>query len=467
MRRFANIGRREVTSLPTPPEYDMTPEQLAQKKKEEAKNGAASDGDGRISSSYGENVVVVSNQELALRVATFHRCVSLRANTMAQLTCQYQRLNRDGGNFIQDNYGKAGEINYLLQRRPNPMMTAFEMWRQTELETIFRGNAFILVDRDEDGWPRAFWLAGCAGYNQVDDTYTLTWNEPGGVMSGVFSSADVIHIANTFRPYGGLMGIPLLQFARDTLSLNATLAKESLESAGKGGKVKLILQQEKQGSFGLNGGLVKKQQIVKYAQEVEDAIYSHDVIGLHGITNVSPISMNANEMQLFEQRQFGVPEICRLLDVPRSLAMDGSNSSYKTPEADRLDFLMNCIQPKRRLIEDELNSKLLNRYDFGKRRIHLCELPLMMFDKKGQAQIDKMNLETGSMTVNEIRKQYDMPAVPDGDKVYISTNLAELGSDKLRGNSGGNPEPGGGSQGDDGAAPAAPKQQPAQEGGEE
>jgi hypothetical protein len=78
-----------------------------------------------------------------------------------------------------------------------------------------------------------------------------------------------------------------------------------------------------------------------------------------------------------------------------------------------------------------------------------------------------MNLETGAMTVNEIRKQYDMPAVAEGDRVYISTNLSELGSDKLSGNGGGNPEPGG-SQGDDGAAPAATQTpQPSQKGGEQ
>ena len=91
----------------------------------------------------------------------------------------------------------------------------------------------------------------------------------------------------------------------------------------------------------------------------------------------------------------------------------------------------------------------------------------MMFDKKGQAEIDKMNLETGAMTVNEIRKQYDMPAVAEGDRVYISTNLAELGSDKLSGNGGGNPEPNG-LAGNDGAAPAATQTpQPTQEGGEQ
>ena len=382
---------------------------------------------------------MVTNQEVALRIASFYRCVSLRANTMAQLTCKYQRLNREGGNYIEDNYGRNGELNYLLQVSPNPLMTSFDLWRQVEIETIMRGNAFILIERDETMWPTAFWLAHCAGYDPINNRYTLNWNGIGGTKTATVDAGDVIHIPNTFRYPGGYMGIPTLQYAKDMLSLSATLDHEALENAAKGGKVKLILQQEKSPMRGLSGGLVKKQELIKYASEVEEAIYSHDVIGLHGITNVSPISMNANEMQLFQQREFGVSEICRMLDVPRSLNMDGSNSSYKTPEADRLDFLMNCIQPKRRHIEDELNRKLLTRYDYGRRRIHLCELPLMLFDRKGQAAIDKDRLATGAGTVNEIRQQYDLPSVPDGDIVYVSTNLAELGSAKLRDVSAGRP----------------------------
>lgn len=382
--------------------------------------------------SYSENVVTVRSEMVALKIASFHRCVSLRANTMAQLTCQYQRLNREGGNFVEDNYGRNGELNYLLQVSPNPLMTAFDMWRQVEVETIMRGNAFILIERDETMWPTAFYLASCAGYNPITNQYTLTWNAVGGTKTATVDAANVIHIPNTFRDHGGYMGIPTLEHAKNMLSLSATLDHEALEDAAKGGKVKLILQQEKSPMRGLPGGLVKKQELNKYANEVEKAIYSHDVIGLHGITNVSPISMNANEMQLFQQREFGVSEICRMLDVPRSLNMDGSNSSYKTPEADRLDFLMNCIQPKRRLIEDELNRKLLTRLDFGNRRIHLCELPLMLFDSESRAKIAEARLKSGIGTVNELRKEWDLPAVEGGDIVYISTNLAELGSDKLR-----------------------------------
>lgn len=384
---------------------------------------------------YEENVAYVGSQEAALRIATFYRCLELRANTMAQLTVQYQRLNKEGGNFVESNFGMYGMLNYLLQVEPNPLTTAFDLWRQVEVEIVTRGNAFVLIERDADKWPKAFWLAMLAGYDPVKDEYTLTYNGRGGQKSVTASARDVLHFPNTFRNPGGYLGISTLQHAREMLSLSATLDKSALETAAKGGRMKLLIGEEKpaasQGTMAFN--MFDKKEMDNYAREVQSKLYGNDVVALRGLEKVQNISMSAADMQLFDQRQFGVAEICRMMSVPRSLAMDGSNSSYKTPEADRLDFLMNCIQPKRRLLEDELNRKLLAATDFGSRRIHLCELPLMMFDKKGQAEIDKMNLETGSMTVNEIRKQYDMPAVENGDIVYISTNLAELGSDKLRG----------------------------------
>jgi hypothetical protein len=67
----------------------------------------------------------------------------------------------------------------------------------------------------------------------------------------------------------------------------------------------------------------------------------------------------------------------------------------------------------------------------------VCELALRRLDAKGQAEIDKLHLESG-WSPNEIRSQYDLPSIENGDAHYVSTNLAEVGSEKLRGK-GGNP----------------------------
>ena len=51
---------------------------------------------------------------------------------------------------------------------------------------------------------------------------------------------------------------------------------------------------------------------------------------------------------------------------------------------------------------------------------------------KRQAEIDIKRLQSG-WSPNEIRGQYDMPAVEGGDDHYVGTNLAVAGSDKLKG----------------------------------
>jgi hypothetical protein len=63
----------------------------------------------------------------------------------------------------------------------------------------------------------------------------------------------------------------------------------------------------------------------------------------------------------------------------------------------------------------------------------MCEMPLLRMDKETQAKVDKTRLESGTATVNELRRDWDMPTVEKGYIVYISTNLAELGSEKLSG----------------------------------
>ena len=90
------------------------------------------------------------------------------------------------------------------------------------------------------------------------------------------------------------------------------------------------------------------------------------------------------------------------------------------------------------ILPEAVPMEFLNGNDFGKRRIHLCELPLLRMDLERQAKVDQLHLQMG-WTVNEIRNQYDMPAIENGDIPYVSTNLAELGSAKLRENGSGRP----------------------------
>jgi phage portal protein BeeE len=286
--------------------------------------------------------------------------------------------------------------------------------------------------------PKNLWLAWCGGYDYMTNTYTLTYNTEHGMRSKFQAPAeDVIHWRNTFRHPDGYMGIPTHVYAIQTLSQIATQKQLALETAAKGGRMKLLIGEEKpaQGAGTLAFGMFNKETMQKYADEINERIYVKDVVALRGLQSVQNISMTAQDMQMMEMLGVSLDDCARYWATPRPLLMLDTNSHYNDYTNATMEYLQRTIAPLARELEDLFDAKFLTSADFGKRRFHMCELPLLRMDLERQAKVDQLHLQMG-WTVNEIRNQYDMPAIKNGDIPYVSTNLAELGSEKLSGNVG-------------------------------
>ena len=82
--------------------------------------------------------------------------------------------------------------------------------------------------------------------------------------------------------------------------------------------------------------------------------------------------------------------------VPRPMLMLDTNSHYTTYTNATLEYLQRTVQPDVTEMEQEFNRKLLRREDFGRRRIHMCEQPLLVSTRKAQAKVDQLQLQTGA-----------------------------------------------------------------------
>lgn len=387
---------------------------------------------------YQERIVHVRNAGLSLTVPAVYRAIELRAKTEAQFAIQCQMLHKAGGNYVQDPTNPGRALNYLLQLQPNPISSISNLISQVVIDRLTNGNAFVYIERDHWRDPVAFWIAECAGYNQFSGTYSLTYQDQYGIQKNVEAPReDVLHFPNTFKQQNGFWGIGTLRYAYDTLSLIKTQTSQALETVAKGGRMKLVIGEEKpaQSAGTLAYGLLGKEHIDKYAEELSQKVYQQDVVGIRGLNALHNISMTSQDMQVMEHLNMGLDDVARFFGTPRPLLMLDSNSHYTTYTNATLEYLQRTVQPDIIEMEQEFNRKLLSRSDFGKRRIHFCEQPLLRLDKEAQAKVDQLQLQTGAATVNEIRAQYDRPSVEGGDIVYVSTNLAELGSEKLRGGS--------------------------------
>lgn len=390
--------------------------------------------------SFEERVVIARSPQIALTVSAVYRAVELRAKTIGQMVMQYQTKDSEKGNFVPSMWGSGKKLNYLLQVEPNPIMSASSLWEQATINRLMMGNGFVYIERDYFGDVLNLWLASCGGYNPEKGTYVIAYmdgNRP--VVKAEVPRQDVLHFANTFRYQNGFWGVSTLQYAFETLTTIKTQKAQALETAAKGGRMKLIIGEDTSRTVSpIAAGLFDKAQMEAYADEVNHRIYQKDVIALRALDKVQNISMSAQDMQMIEQMNLGLDDVARFFGTPRPLLMLDTNSHYNDYQNATMEYLQRTIAPDARDIEDECFRKFLNGNDFGKRRIHLCELPLLRMDLERQAKVDQLHLQMG-WTVNEIRNQYDMPAIENGDIPYVSTNLAELGSAKLRENGSGRP----------------------------
>ena len=385
--------------------------------------------------SYEEKVVRVTNPQASLTVSAVYRAVELKAKTLGSMEMQYQRKDSEGGNFVPSMWGEGRTLNWLMQKRANPIMTGCELFQQMSINRELLGNAFVYIERDSMGTPFNLWLAWCGGYDYMNNTYTLTYNTDHGMRSRFQAPAeDVIHWRNTYRHTDGYMGIPTHVFAIQTLSQIATQKQLALETAAKGGRMKLLIGEEQpaNGSGTLAFGMFNKESMQKYADEINERIYQKDVVALRGLSSIQNISLTASDMQMFEMLGVSLDDCARYYGTPRPLLMLDTNSHYNDYTNATMEYLQRTIAPLARELEDLFEAKFLTAADFGKRRFHMCELPLLRMDLEKQAKVDQLHLQMG-WTVNEIRNQYDMPAIEKGDIPYVSTNLAELGSEKLSG----------------------------------
>ena len=393
------------------------------------------------SGSFEEKVVRVTNPNMSLTISAVYRAVELKAKTIGQMEMQYQRRDSVGGNFTPSMYGDGRILNWMLQKRPNPIMTGSELFQQMSIHRELLGNAYVYIERDWQGTPKNFWLALCGGYDPMTGTYTLTFNTDRGMRSRFEAPReDVIHWRNTYRHPDGYMGIPTHLYAIQTLSQIATQKQLATETAAKGGRMKLLIGEEK--PVGMNGtlaaGQFDKEKAQRYADELNDRIYVKDVTSLHGLDKVVNISMTSQDMQMLEMLGISLDDCARYYATPRPLLMLDTNSHYNDYTNATMEYLQRTIAPLARELEDLFDTAFLTAADFGNRRFHMCELPLLRMDLERQAKVDQLRLQMG-WTPNEIRNQYDMPAIENGDIPYVSTNLAEIGSDKLRSSGAGRP----------------------------
>lgn len=139
-----------------------------------------------------------------------------------------------------------------------------------------------------------------------------------------------------------------------------------------------------------------------------------------------PITVNPADAQLLETRAFNVVDICRFFGVSPVKAFDLSKSSYSTVEATELAFLTDTLSPLIEKIEEELERKLYKPSEKASIDVRFDTSALLRADKQSLANYYNTLFNIGVISVNEIRRELDLPALENGNNTFVQCNIVPL-----------------------------------------
>lgn len=376
----------------------------------------------------------------ALGVSTVYRCVRILCDSVAGLRLRYMRL-RDGR--YQEDTGSP--FHYLLAVQPQPELSAFNFWSMAVQQMLLDGNAYIFP-RYVMGELTDLVLCrrGSVWHDTLNGVYHISdaWN---GVY-GAFRESEIVHLY--LHSSDGLHGESVLQHARRTMAIAATGDNETLNRFANGGNVRGIVSNDNS----VRGfGEYQDKELEKTAENIDGRFQNGErIVSLPGQVDFKQISLSSTDMQFLESRKFTVREICRFFGVHPSFVFDDTSNNYKSAEMANVAFLSVTLDPILKRIENELCRKLIPRSLCCKRVFEYDRSGVYSLDLDARASYQMKTIQSGVYTVNDWRRKENQPVVDGGDTVYISTNLAPLGSEKLAGGAAVDGGKGGGANGNDG-----------------
>lgn len=378
--------------------------------------------------SYVQQVVSVNTPWAAMKLAAVYRAVELTSSGVACMPLHVKRLNRVGKYYQAFDPTKAAErdgawLDYLLSVRPNERMTSYDLKKNTVMLMRLHGNALWVMDRNGRGQVTGIYLVspGTWTYDVYANTYEVT--DPVNGIYGVYAADEVMHFKNTCLD-GGYYGISTIAMARETLSTVATADAETQKRFATGGRFKAILTNDNS----VKGfGEYQDEELKKLSAAMDKSVKSgDDIIFVPGDGKLTQMSMSSADLEFLKSREFGIREIARFFGVPLSKLMEPGNSNYKSVEMEQMDFYAETLQPLCEEIENVVHSRLTDEETYLDRRVAFDTTKLFAMDLTTRGKWMRTRLETGTATVNDLRKEMDMKPVDGGDEVLMSANLKSI-----------------------------------------
>jgi HK97 family phage portal protein len=341
-----------------------------------------------MTSAAGERI----DEWTALGVSVVLGAVSLLADSVASMPLRAYAIDKTGQRVMRPLPDVIAD--------PDPESNTFELIHQMMASMALHGNAYVKIDRDRSGT-----MIGLVPLHPYQMQVLPTGDQTGRRylhLGNDIDRDDMIHV-RWFTPPQSLVGVSPLNQTRNLVGLAIAMDRHLAQFYGEGGTPSGVLETSQK----LN---LEQARVIQATWEATHRRHRKPAVLSDGLT-FKPITTSAADAQMIQSREQIVRDIARIFRVPSHLIGSmGDNQTYTNVEQASLNFLTHTIAPWIRRIEIALSKVLDPGTD-----VAFDTSTLLRVDALTRAQVNKINVQMGARTPNEVRQIEGMEPYDGGD----------------------------------------------------
>lgn len=351
------------------------------------------------------------DSQTALQINAIYSAVSLISDTISTLPVDVF-IRRDGAR-----YPFRPRPTWVNQ--PDIDTTKEAFYGSAIVSLLLDGNAFIRIYSNPQGE-----IVNLTVLNPMDVEIKRTGiGRVGFVVRGedkMLTTDEMIFIPDLVRP-GHIRGVSRVEALKENFGLAMALEKYAAKFFGSGTQTSGVIE--------IPGNATAEQ--AKSMQEAFDSRHkgwskAHKTAVLSGGAQYKPTNIPNDQAQFLDSRRMAVEDVARAFNVPpHLLGLPGTNT-YASVEQNNLAWVTHGLRPIVQKIEGAL-SPLMARYAGGEQAFIRFNLDgLLRADINSRMTAFSTGLQSGFLTINDVRRIEDLPPINDPSADTVRVPLANV-----------------------------------------
>lgn len=386
----------------------------------------------------GKNV----NEKTALQISAVFSCIKILAESVACLPLHVYHTDGNGNKILATKH----PLYHLLHDAPNDEMTAYSFKETAMVHLLTQGNFYSEIEIGGKATINALYPLQPSRMtvkrddkNKIRYSYRPTTGENEHLKEPtekVYRRGEILHIPAL--GFDGLVGYSPIAMARNAIGVAMACEEFGAKFFENGARP---------------SGVLKVPHVLKDPKKLSDSwksAYGGENAGKVAVleegVEFQQLSVNQDDAQFLETRKFQIAEIARIFRVPLHMLNELDRATFSNITQQSLEFITYTLTPWLVRLEQGFNKALFFPGERGKYFVKFSVEGFLRGDYETRMRGYQTALQSGIMSVNEVRGLEDLNAIPaeeGGDLHLVNGNMAKLkdaGAAYTQKNGGGNNE---------------------------